>query len=260
MLSDFIQRKLRYFLGIIAIDNRLQAIDNCLQAIDNRLQAVEIKQGYEHVTQLGSESENPIIKRSSNVPGWLFEEEHEFVYQQALSAPPGQFIEIGVLFGKSLSILAGAVEQRNYGEKIFAIDPFTLEGNTRDQLVHKTTHPGYKYSFDLFIQKSIELDYHKYIIPIATFSHLCLPFIEIKISFAFIDASHEKEAVKTDFSLIKSKLVEGAIILFHDALSETYPGVMEAIKEILQENPEYYQIAQAGSIVAIQYKGYNSPR
>ena len=243
-LLELFRSKLRHALGILIIKERIQVLEL----------KQEIQQGYEHITQIGNNSKNPWIKRSSQVPGWLFEGEHEFIYQQALSAPCGQFVEIGVLFGKSLSIIAGAIEERNQGEKIFAIDPFTLQGSSHDIFVHQTTHPGYSSSFELCIKKAIELDYYKHIIPIATFSDFCLPFLDISVSFAFIDACHDKEAVKSDFLLLQNKLVKNAIILFHDASSETYPGVMEAIQEILQENSAYCQIANAGSIVAIQYQ------
>lgn len=212
-----------------------------------------IREGYDQVCRIGRDSENPWIKRSSYVPGWLFQGEHEFIYQQALNAPPGNFIEVGVLFGKSTSILAGAIEERGRSEKIFAIDSFTLAGNEHDQHVHHVTH-GLQSSFDVFVKQALDLKYYHHVIPIATFSTLCLPFIQISGALAFIDACHEQDAVETDFSLIYPKLVPGAVVLFHDAINETFPGVMKAVNRILEQYPEYEQIGQGGTIVAIKHR------
>jgi len=211
-----------------------------------------IKQ-YEKVRQLGANSPNPYIKRSAQVPGWLFEGEHEFLYEQALQAPPGQYLEIGVLFGKSASIITGAIAERKRGEKLFAIDPFTVEGTPQDMHSYKITH-GLTESFKPFVEFAKKLGYYEHMIPLATFSFTCLPLLDVKAGFAFIDGLHDFDAVLQDFELCAPKMVPGARVLFHDANESYYPGVVKAINTVLEKHPEYRKLGQAGNLLALEKK------
>ncbi len=106
----------------------------------------ELKRGFQEASELGKDSSNQWIKRSSKIPGYLFLGEHEFILHKAGSAPAGDFVEIGVWFGKSTSLLAGAVVDRNRNEKVFSFHPFTNEGEERDRKNHAILH-GLKMCF-----------------------------------------------------------------------------------------------------------------
>ncbi len=213
----------------------------------------DLKRGFKEACEMGRESSNPWIRRSSEIPGYLFRGEHELILQCAASAPPGDFVEIGVWFGKSTSLLAGAVVDRNRNEKVFCVDPFTNEGEERDQKNHAILH-GLKNVFPSFVENAKRLGFYSQIIPIATLSTIALPALNLRVGFAFIDGAHDEDSVRSDFELLKEKLIPGAIVLFHDAIGKVYPGVLRAIDSILRENPRMVRLDQAaGTIVVLRH-------
>ena len=212
----------------------------------------ELKRGFREASELGRDSSNQWIKRSSKIPGYLFSGEHEFILQKAGIAPPGDFVEIGVWFGKSTSLLAGAVVDRNRNEKVFSFDPFTNEGEEIDKKNHAILH-GLKNVFPVFVENARKLSLYSEVIPVATLSTIGLPAMNLRVAFAFIDGAHDESSAYNDFRVIKDKLLPGAIVLFHDAIGPMYPGVLRAIESILRENPEMKRVDEtAGTIVAIQ--------
>lgn len=214
--------------------------------------ANELKRGFQEASELGKDSSNQWIKRSSKIPGYLFLGEHEFILHKAGIAPPGDFVEIGVWFGKSTSLLAGAVIDRNRNEKVFLFDPFTNEGDERDQKIHAILH-GLKNVFPVFVENARCLGFYNQIIPVATLSTIALPAMNLRVAFAFIDGAHDESSAYNDFRVIKDKLLPGAIVLFHDAIGPMYPGVLRAIESILRENPGMKRVDEtAGTIVALQ--------
>jgi predicted O-methyltransferase YrrM len=184
------------------------------------------------------------------VPGYLFPDEHELILEEALSAPAGDFLEVGAWFGKSTSLLAGAVEQRGRDEKVITIDPFTGEGEERDRLVHRLLH-GRSCYFDEFLRLAKELGYYRHVVPVATFSQTALAALRARVGFVFLDGDHRREAVERDFALVEPLLVPGARILFHDARNQHYPGVAAALERILEDHPEFERHAAEGTVVAV---------
>jgi predicted O-methyltransferase YrrM len=219
-----------------------------------KTEAAEVKRVFQEACELGKDSPNQWIKRSSQIPGFLFRGEHEFILEQAARAPKGDFVEIGVWFGKSTSLLAGALVERNQNEKVFAFDPFTNEGEEKDRKIHAILH-GLKNAFPVFVENAKRLNFYNEVIPVATLSTIAIPVMNLSIAFAFIDGAHDESSVRKDFDLIKNKLLPGAIILFHDAIGEGYPGVIRAIESILRECSEIKRVDQpAGTIVALRHE------
>jgi hypothetical protein len=215
--------------------------------------AYDLKKDFRETSAIGRDSPNPWIRRSAEVPGYLFRGEHEFILEQAASAPPGDFVEIGVWFGKSASLLSGAVVDRKRNEKVFCFDPFTNEGEERDRRNHVILH-GLSNVFPSFVDNARRCDFYEQVIPIATLSTIALPAMSLRIAFAFIDGAHDEASVLSDFDVVKPKLLPGAIVLFHDAIGSVYPGVMRAVETILSRDPTIRRIDKtAGSIVAVRY-------
>ncbi len=191
----------------------------------------ELKRGFQEASELGKDSSNQWIKRSSKIPGYLFLGEHEFILRKAGNAPPGDFVEIGVWFGKSTSLLAGAVVDRNRNEKVFSFDPFTNEGEERDRKNHAILH-GLKNVFPVFVENALTFSFHNEVIPVATLSTIALPAMNLRVAFAFIDGAHDESSAYNDSRMIKDKLLPGAIVLFHDAIGPIYPGVLRALERL----------------------------
>ena len=234
------------------ISNKLRGFKRKIVHMLSNADANELKRGFQEASELGKDSSNQWIKRSSKIPGYLFLGEHEFILHKAGIAPPGDFVEIGVWFGKSTSLLAGAVIDRNRNEKVFLFDPFTNEGDERDQKIHAILH-GLKNVFPVFVENARCLGFYNQIIPVATLSTIALPAMNLRVAFAFIDGAHDESSAYNDFRVIKDKLLPGAIVLFHDAIGPMYPGVLRAIESILRENPGMKRVDEtAGTIVALQ--------
>lgn len=219
--------------------------------LDDPLPGRRMRIVFKQISALGADSPNPWIRRSAEVPGYLFEGEHEFILRQALAAPAGDFLEIGAWFGKSTSLLAGAAEERGRGEKVITIDTFTGEGHDGDREVHRVLH-GRSCYFDEFLRLAKELDYFRHVVPVATFSHAALATLRGPIGFAFLDGDHRREAVEQDFDSIEPLLVSGARVLFHDAGNPLYPGVREAVERIVSDRGEFGYQDEGGTIVALR--------
>lgn len=209
------------------------------------------QENYDRCVILGRDSANPWIRISSHIPGWLIEGEHEFLYAKAMEAPPGQFVEIGSLYGKSSSIIAGAIKDRSSGEKLWCIDPFTRVGADPSNPVRMIEGQGSS-TFHEFIAHSQQYGFHDVVIPVATYSELCLPYLPIAVSFAFIDGLHEAPAPLRDFRMIDDRIVLGGIVAFHDAQLWTSAGVAEAVAEVERSYPNYDRLEGAGTIAAFR--------
>lgn len=234
------------------ISNKLAELAGKVLPARTGSEAEEVKAAFQYISSLGKDSPNQWIRRSAEIPGYLFKEEHEFILEQAAGAPAGDFLEIGAWFGKSTSLLAGAVADRGRDEKVFSVDPFTNEGEERDRQIHAILH-GQKNVFPAFVENAKRLGYYDQVIPVATLSTIALPAMNLRIGFAFIDGAHDEASVYRDFGLVKEKLAPGARVLFHDAVTPDYPGVMRAIESVLRENPEMKRAeAAAGTIVALE--------
>ena len=141
---------------------------------------------------------------------------------------------------------------RNRNEKVFSFDPFTNEGEDRDRKNHAILH-GLENAFPVFVDNALRFGFYNEVIPVATLSTIALPVMNLRVAFAFIDGAHDESSVSNDFRLIRDKLLPGAIVLFHDAIGPSYPGVLRAIESILRENFEMKRVDEtAGTIVVLQ--------
>lgn len=212
---------------------------------------IEMRDAFENHSAVGLESGNVWVRRSARVRGFLMPGEPEFIFEQALASPPGNFLEIGSLFGKSTSLICGAATERGRGEKVIAIDPFTGAGSAEERAIHKGIH-GQECYFQDFIKCACELGYYEQVIPVGAYSTTALPALGADIAFAFIDGSHERAAVEKDFELVQALVRVGGKVLFHDALVGDYPGVLQAIKTCLDRYPNYRKSGECASIVALE--------
>lgn len=212
---------------------------------------VEMRQAFEDHSAIGKDSANAWVRRSAVVPGFLMAGEPEFIFEQALSSPPGNFLEIGSLFGKSTSLICGAASERGRNEKVIAIDPFTGAGSAEERAIHRGIH-GRECYFEDFIEYARRLGYYEQVIPVGAYSTTALPALGAVIAFAFIDGSHERDAVEKDFELVQALVRVGGRILFHDALIGDYPGVLQAIEACIRRYPEFRRSGECGSIVALE--------
>ena len=92
--------------------------------------------GYKNLSQLGADSENPWIQKSAQIPGWLFEGEHQRLWELATESSDGDIAEIGTWMGKSACIFAGACIASAPETRVWCIDPFTMLGPSNQMNYH----------------------------------------------------------------------------------------------------------------------------
>ena len=72
-----------------------------------------------------------------------------------------------------------------------------------------------------------------------------------RIHFAFLDACHTKKDVLFEFKCVAAKQLTGDVIIFDDVTASLFPGVVEAVKNIENENSYsivYFDISKFRSI------------
>jgi len=208
------------------------------------------RRGYRRISRLGADSENPWIAKSSSIDGWLFEGEHEFLWELAIESTHGDIVEIGSWMGKSACIFAGACIDHAPGTRVYCVDPLTMLGSPSQEAYHQRITKGLTGTFFQFIQHASELGYYNQIVPLATTSSLAEPAIPGDCRLAFVDARHDYQGVSTDTRLIIPKIRPGGVLALHDA--GVYDGVDQHIEQDLKHDPRLSLIRQVHSVVAFR--------
>ena len=203
---------------------------------------------YAEVSTLGKDSANPWIRRSSEIGGWLFEGEHEALWNLAIRDVPGNVLEIGSWMGKSACILAGACVDHHPDTVVLCIDTFTMSG-TEQQLRHHEKLVGHAQgTFYNFISSAKRLGYYEHVIPIGQYSQRALKVVKGPLRFAFIDGAHDWANVESEVALVMPLIASGGSIALHDVYSGTYPELLAFVNEKMLSDPALEYIGKANSI------------
>jgi len=171
-------------------------------------------------------------KMSLTIPGMITPEAGRFLYVLCyMQNLKGDVVEIGSWQGRSSTFLARAVQESNNGN-FYAIDHFG--GNVGKESFYKVdgTLNGLKEKFINNISRFglsdvVQLlDMHN--------TEAAKKLKEHTIRFLFIDGDHTKEGVSKDIELFFQRLTKGSIVVFDDYF-EGFPGLIEAVDEILEQ-------------------------
>ncbi len=139
-------------------------------------------------------------------------------------------IEIGSYMGESTMLFASS----KLFNKIYAIDP--LKGNEVFNDTSECSWDEVKNQFNINTRffDNIELiqEYSQYTVS---------KFKDKSIDFIYIDANHTYESVKNDLQLYLPKLKSNSVIAGHDYCDIKWPGVIEAVNEVLGKPKKVYQ-------------------
>ena len=139
-------------------------------------------------------------------------------------------IEIGSYMGESTMLFASS----KLFNKIYAIDP--LKGNEVFNDTSECSWDEVKNQFNINTRffDNIELiqEYSQYTVS---------KFKDKSIDFIYIDANHTYESVKNDLQLYLPKLKSNSVIAGHDYCDIKWPGVIEAVNEVLGQPKKVYQ-------------------
>lgn len=142
--------------------------------------------------------------------------DYEDLYSEMVRKFPSgsRFVELGVWYGRSSFYMASEIVKSKKSIRLFSIDwflksPIEAVKNNLDR-------------FDFVDVIKMRSDYAADL------------FKDGTIDFCFIDADHNYEGVKRDILAWLPKIKKGGIIAGHDYGNERYPGVKQAVDELLK--------------------------
>jgi len=137
-----------------------------------------------------------------------------------------KFVEVGSWKGMSSAYMAVEIANSKKNIDFYCVD--TWEGSVEHQVYGMDTSTLY----DTFLSNMSPVkDYYN---PIRTSSLQAVEkFEDNSLDFVFIDASHEYKDVKDDIIAWLPKVKFGGIIAGHDYLNPDFPGVAQAVHELL---------------------------
>lgn len=163
----------------------------------------------------------------------------------------GYTLDLGTYYGVSASVMASGLKESN-GEDypVFTVDiykhyPPDREGadkeNNRFRIARKSL-------YDLGLIYDI--------CQIVCDDNIFLPFWNLPIRLAYVDAQHDYDTVVTHIDAVLRHLVIRGWIVFHDYVDEYWSGVIPALNEFIDcQAPDSIKIFATNKTVAIQKVG-----
>lgn len=209
------------------------------------------RKGYHRISRLGADSGNPWIRKSAEIDGWLFEGEHDLLWELATDQDHGDIVEIGAWMGKSSCIFAGACADHAPGTRLFSVDPFTMLGSVEQERYHRRLMGKSTGTFFQFKANAQHHGFADYVIPLATTSEVAMHAIaDGSCRLAFVDARHDYQGVSTDTRLVLPKLMPGGLPALHDA--GVYDDVDRHIEQDLKADVSLKFEKQVNSIAVFR--------
>jgi len=206
------------------------------------------EQFYAEVTVIGKDSPNIWIRRSSKIGGWLFEGEHEALWELATRNVAGNVLEIGSWMGKSACILAGACADHHPDTVLLCIDTFTMSGTEQQTKHHEKLVGQAQGTFYNFLSSAKTLGYYDHVIPIGQYSQRALKVVKGPLRLAFIDGAHDYANVESEVALVLPLIASGGSLALHDVYSGTYPELLAFVNERMLTDPTLEYAGKANSI------------
>jgi hypothetical protein len=172
------------------------------------------------------------------IDGWLTEKEANFLFTLVGMAPAeGVAVEIGAYMGRSSVVIGSA-------RKVFCVDDFFTGGE------------------NIGVQNEDFLDKWKrnvgdlHCFPLVGSSTEIADKLSFRVAFLYIDGSHDYESVKADIDAWSKRLINGAIVAFHDI---GRASVLKAVNEwVVASNGNIKELDQLESIMAFKVKGQDA--
>jgi len=176
----------------------------------------------------------PFSKEFKEVRGATPDEIGMTLADFALQVPADQeIVELGVFQGRTALIMAWGAKQ-GHGAHVTAIDPWDLEGNVYDP---PFTEADSRRWAEYRIR---ELGYQDQVLLIQNFSVDVAENWEAlngaqKVGLLYVDGDHTKEGARQDIVSWAPHLAPGAVIAVDDYGHPDWPGVGEAVDELVAE-------------------------
>lgn len=149
-----------------------------------------------------------------------FEEESKDINSRVI------FAEIGSWKGRSAAFMTTELVNRGMeGVSFFCLD--TWQGVSGE-----ATNPENPFQFFMDAMKPVA---NRFVPIVGNCQESVKTFDDKTVSFAFIDADHGYDAVKRDIMDWLPKIKPGGILAGHDYTDPNFPGVRQAVDELLPE-------------------------
>ncbi len=192
------------------LDRSLQSLSRRCQNISDAIETYEVQRNVRSVAG----------KSSLKIRSYTKQRELNTLYKLASRCPKGaNALEMGSHLGASACYIAAGLT-RIEGH-LFCVDTWNNE----------TVPEGEQDTFGFFSSNTRQINQ---VITAIRKRSVDLSQVELKtpLSFAFIDADHSYDAVRSDFEKVSQWIHSGGVLAFHDTTS-IFPGVPRVIGEAL---------------------------
>lgn len=162
-----------------------------------------------------------MITNATSIPGWMTLTELKWLADAARNSKI--IIEFGSYLGRSTRALAD-----NCNGTIYAVDPWDGIYHNNDGSLANWINTAV---FDVFSDNLKDHIESGKVIPIKNYSWAFREFI--KADLIFIDGDHRYDEVKNDICNGLRYIKSGGILSGHDYSHKTWPGVKQAVDELL---------------------------
>jgi hypothetical protein len=172
-----------------------------------------------------------------------------FCHWRKVHLVPGDFVEIGALFGEGTQLLSRYLSQECRDKLLHVIDVFDLDFDqtmTEHGFVMKELYKEWLSERGAPSQWLLYLHNTRGLLNVRTLrgdsKAVILPASEI--AFAFIDGNHQADYVQSDFDMIWNRLSPGGVVAFHDYKGDL-PHVTKTIDELAARNATDLEYSKA---------------
>lgn len=179
----------------------------------------------------------PFSKEFKEVRGATPDEIGMTLADFAIQVPADQeIVELGVFQGRTALIMAWGAAQ-GHGAHVTAIDPWDLPGNVYDPPFTDEQSKAWAH------YRIRELGYDDRISLVQAFSHEVAEVWDAdgqdalggRVGLLYVDGDHTKEGARRDIEVWAPHLAEGAVIAVDDYGHPDWPGVGQAVDELVAE-------------------------
>jgi SAM-dependent methyltransferase len=173
------------------------------------------------------------LTKALAIPGWMSQEELEWLAGQAARVQVNRIAEIGCWHGRSTRALADNIGPDGI---VYAIDTWNGPPETPDDIINvgiAAAHLPEDWALDQFRKNTAGLDGKLSIMQMSSVEAAKTVITDDgKFDLVFIDAAHDYDNVKLDIQSWLPLVRPGGIIAGHD-YQLAWPGVVEAVNELL---------------------------
>ncbi len=140
-------------------------------------------------------------------------------------------VEVGSLLGRSACYLGEKLQAAGTKATLLCVDTWPGVYSWTDDPTMKLEAP-----FETFYANVRQSGLLDIVVPLRLKSVRAAALIKDGLDFVFIDAAHDYQSVLDDIRVWLPKVRSGGILSGHD-YSDTFPGVVQSVREVLGDKP-----------------------